>query len=69
MNFIDTAGIRNTEDVVEKFGVEKSIEEINKADLVIFVLNNNEELTNDDIELINKLKNKNGNIHIKIKNI
>ena len=58
LNFIDTAGIRNTEDVVEKFGVEKSIEEINKADLVIFVLNNNEELTNDDIELINKLKNK-----------
>ncbi len=58
LNFIDTAGIRNTEDVVEKYGVEKSIEEINKADLVIFVLNNNEELTNDDIELINKLKNK-----------
>ena len=58
LNFIDTAGIRNTEDIVEKYGVEKSIEEINKADLVIFVLNNNEELNNDDIELIEKVKNK-----------
>lgn len=58
LNFIDTAGIRNTEDIVEKYGVEKSIEVINKADLVIFVLNNNEELTSDDIELIDKLKNK-----------
>ena len=58
LNFIDTAGIRNTEDIVEKYGVEKSINEINKADLVIFVLNNNEDLTNDDIELINKLENK-----------
>ena len=58
LNFIDTAGIRDTEDIVEKFGVEKSINEINKADLVILVLNNNEELTNDDILLIDKLNNK-----------
>jgi len=58
LNFIDTAGIRNTEDVVEKYGVEKSINEINKADLIILVLNNNEELTNDDIDLIDKLKDK-----------
>ena len=58
LNFIDTAGIRDTEDIVEKYGVEKSIDEINKADLVIFVLNNNEELTNDDIELINIIKDK-----------
>ena len=58
LNFIDTAGIRNTEDVVEKFGVEKSIEQINKADLVILVLNNNEELNEDDYELINLVKNK-----------
>ncbi len=58
LNFIDTAGIRNTSDVVEKFGVEKSIEQINKADLVILVLNNNEELKEDDKELIKKLKSK-----------
>ena len=58
LNFIDTAGIRETNDVVEKFGVEKSREEIKKANLVILVLNNNEELTNDDIELIKLLDNK-----------
>lgn len=58
LNFIDTAGIRETTDVVEKFGVERSIEEIKKADLVILVLNNNEELTSDDLELIEKVKDK-----------
>ncbi|MBR1385776.1 MAG: tRNA uridine-5-carboxymethylaminomethyl(34) synthesis GTPase MnmE [Bacilli bacterium] len=58
LNFIDTAGIRNTSDVVEKFGVDKSLEQINLADLVILVLNNNEELKDDDLELIKKLKNK-----------
>ena len=58
LNFIDTAGIRETTDVVEKFGVERSIEEIKKADLVILVLNNNEKLTDDDLELINKIKSK-----------
>lgn len=58
LNFIDTAGIRNTNDVVEQFGVEKSILQIEKADLVILVLNNNEELTYDDKELISKVKNK-----------
>ena len=58
LNFIDTAGIRNTDDVVEKFGVEKSIEQIERADLVILVLNNNEVLTDDDRELISKVTSK-----------
>ena len=58
LNFIDTAGIRETTDIVEKYGVEKSINEINKADLVILVLNNNEELTEDDKELIERVKDK-----------
>jgi len=58
LNFIDTAGIRETTDIVEKYGVEKSINEIKKADLVILVLNNNEELTSDDKELINKVQDK-----------
>jgi len=58
LNFIDTAGIRETDDVVEKFGVERSKEEIKKADLVILVLNNNEVLNSDDFELINNVKNK-----------
>lgn len=58
VNFIDTAGIRETDDVVEKFGVEKSIEQMNKADLVVFVLNNNELLSIEEKKIINELKNK-----------
>ncbi len=59
LNLIDTAGIRKTEDVVEKIGVEKSLSLIEKAELVLFVLNNNEELTNEELELLDKLKDKN----------
>ena len=58
LNFVDTAGVRSTEDVIEQVGVEKSIEQIAKADLVILVLNNNEEITKDDEELIEKVKTK-----------
>ncbi len=53
LNFIDTAGIRETSDVVEKIGVEKSKKAIDSADIVIVVLNNSEELTKEDEELIN----------------
>ncbi len=52
INFIDTAGIRETDDIVEKIGVEKSKNAINKADVVIIVLNNNEELSNYEKDLI-----------------
>ena len=45
---IDTAGIRNTENLVEKIGVNKSYEIIDKADLIIYLLNNNEELKKED---------------------
>ena len=48
----DTAGIRETEDVVEKIGVERSKEALEKADLVLFLLNSSEELTDDDRELL-----------------
>ena len=58
LNIIDTAGIRNTTDIVEKIGVEKSISLIDKADLVILVFNNNEEFTKEDIELLEKTQNK-----------
>ena len=59
LNIIDTAGIRETEDKVEKIGVEKSLGLIDKTDLVIVVLNNNEKLTTEDLELLEKTKNKN----------
>ena len=59
LNIIDTAGIRQTEDVVEKIGVEKSLSLIDKADLVLFLLNNNEDITLEDKKIIEQLKNKN----------
>ena len=52
IKLIDTAGIRETEDVVEKIGVERSKEALEKADLVLFLLNSSEELTDDDRELL-----------------
>jgi len=58
LKFIDTAGIRETKDVVEKIGVDKSLSMIDEADLVIHVLNNNEELTNLDKEIMEKVKNR-----------
>ena len=58
LNFIDTAGIRETEDVVEKFGVEKSLEKMNEANLVLFVFNNNEEITKEEEQLLDKIKDK-----------
>ena len=59
LNIIDTAGIRNTDDKVEAIGVEKSIKVMNDADLVLFMLNNNEELSNDNKKLLNELNNRN----------
>ena len=58
LNIIDTAGIRSTEDIVEKLGVEKSLSMIDDADLVIVVLNNNESLTKEDEEILEKAKDK-----------
>ncbi len=58
LNIIDTAGIRKTSDIVEKIGVERSISKINEADLVLIILNNNEELTIEDLNLIKLVKNK-----------
>jgi len=58
-NIIDTAGIRQTEDIVESIGVKKSLSLIDKSDLVLFVLNNNEKLTEEEKEILSKLENKN----------
>ena len=58
LNLIDTAGIRDAKDVVEKIGVEKSINLINEADLVIIVLNNNEKLSTEDKKILDYAKEK-----------
>lgn len=58
LNIIDTAGIRKTDNVVEKIGVEKSLSLIDEADLVLVVLNGNEKLTDSDKEILEKTKEK-----------
>ena len=58
LNLIDTAGIRDTNNIVEKIGVEKSKEAIYNCDLVILVLNNNEHLTDEDRQLLKMIENK-----------
>ena len=58
LNMIDTAGIRETEDIIESIGVEKSKKIMDESDLVLFMLNNNEEITDDLIELSTKLVDK-----------
>lgn len=69
LNIIDTAGIRETDNIVEKMGVEKSLNLIDSADLVIVVLNNNEKLTNQDKYILEKTKDKNRIIYINKKDL
>lgn len=57
INLIDTAGIRDTEDIVEKIGVDKSKEILKEADLAIYVLNNNEEIDPLELDFLNQLDN------------
>ena len=57
INFIDTAGIRETTDIVEKIGVDKSKKTADNADIVLLVLNNNEELTNEELTMLDKYNN------------
>ena len=59
LNIIDTAGIRETDNLVESIGVKKSLELIDNSDLILFVLNNNDILTDKELELLEKIKDKN----------
>lgn len=57
LRLVDTAGIRETEDIVEKIGVERSRKALSEADLILFVLNYNESLTEEDRKLYEVIKN------------
>ena len=58
LKIIDTAGIRETEDIVEKIGVEKSRESLSNADLVIIVLDASRKLSEEDINILEDAKDK-----------
>jgi len=58
LNIVDTAGIRDTVDIVEQIGVQKSLNMLNDADLVLLLLNNNEAINELDLDLLDKTKDK-----------
>lgn len=58
LNIMDTAGIRSTEDVVEKIGVSKAKEYAEKADFIIYVIDSSTQLDDSDFEIMEILKDK-----------
>ena len=56
LNVVDTAGIRDTEDVVEKIGVSRAMEEAKKADLIIYVVDGSRELDENDYQIMDFIK-------------
>lgn len=58
LKLVDTAGIRETEDIVERLGVERSKEFLNRADLVLLVLDVSQRLTPEDLRIIELVRNK-----------
>lgn len=58
LRLLDTAGIRETSDLVEQIGVERSKSALSEADLILLLFNNNEPLHEDDLVILNDLKNK-----------
>lgn len=58
LNIMDTAGIRDTDDIVEKIGVDKAKTHANDADLIIFVVDASRALDDNDFEIINMIKDK-----------
>lgn len=58
LNIVDTAGIRNTEDVVEKIGVDKSLEAMQEADLILYIVDSSIPLDENDFQIMNQIKEK-----------
>ncbi|SDK77101.1 MULTISPECIES: tRNA uridine-5-carboxymethylaminomethyl(34) synthesis GTPase MnmE [Bacillales] len=59
LKLVDTAGIRDTDDIVEKIGVERSRQALTEAELILYVLSNNEPLTSEDMELLDSVRDEN----------
>lgn len=58
LKIVDTAGIRDTEDVVEKIGVERSVASMESADLCIAVLDSSQKLSEEDIRILSQVRDK-----------
>lgn len=58
LKITDTAGIRDTEDIVEKIGVEKSKKLLDTADLILMIIDSSKELSVDDIDVLKNIKDK-----------
>lgn len=58
IKIVDTAGIRESSDTVERIGIERSMEKLNEADLVILMIDSSSSLDEEDIKIINGVKNK-----------
>ena len=58
VKLVDTAGLRETKDIVEKLGVEKSYEIIKTSDLIIYILDNNKKISEEEIKILKKLDKK-----------
>lgn len=58
INFVDTAGIRNTDDTVEKIGVDKALESASNADVILLMLNANSIISEEEKNLIEKFSDK-----------
>ena len=59
LKIIDTAGIRDTDNVIEKIGVERALKIAEGADLIIAIIDNSKELDNEDLKILDIIKNKN----------
>ena len=59
LNILDTAGIRETEDLIEKIGVDKAKESVQNADLILYVVDSSTDLDENDDEIISMLKDQN----------
>ena len=59
LNIIDTAGIRDTDDIVEKIGVDKSIEAMQQADLILYIVDSSKALDENDHAIIKQIADKN----------
>ncbi len=68
IKIVDTAGIREADDIIEKIGIEKSIKAVEEADIIISLFDNNKECDNEDEKILTLLENSGNKEIIKVLN-